>query len=120
MLCPVECEPVEDEDEEDALMNPVAVAVVRERVGISLDIDCDIEGGVSLLSDIECDGLRMSTAEAVDGVGGRSGLENAESEVMLSDIDRRLTFFDFRDAVGDDVCESVIDRMWIRSLSGIV
>lgn len=99
-------------------MNPVAVVVVRERVGVSLDNDGDIEGGECIPSEKEYDKFRTSAADGLDGVGGKSGLKNAECEEMFSDIDRRLVL-DFRDAVGDDLSDSVIDRMLITSSSGI-
>jgi len=107
MLCPVGCGP------EDPAMNPVAVTAVRERVGDSLDDDGDIEGGMCIPSDIECDGFRTSAADALDGVAGKLSLENAVCEVMFNDIDRR--FLAFRDAVGDDLCS-----IEMLSLSGIV
>ena len=62
----------------------------------------------------------MSVADdELDSVGDRLALENAESEVMLSDIDRRL-FLDSKEGGRDDSRESVFDRMLIKSLSDIV
>lgn len=111
ILFPVDCVPGDE-----GPMNPVALAVDRVRVGVSLDNDGDIGGGRYIPSDIECDGCFNSVADVLAGGGDSFGFVKTVCEVILRDIDRR--FFTLIDGVGEACCTSTVGVVlsWVTAV----